>query len=224
MTMGEWIALATGDRGYRAVPDGGTGPGVLLLHAWWGLDGTIRDAADRLADAGFTVVAPDLYQGVVVDTVEDAEREVDRVAFMERMPQVQAGIEALREAVGPDARALGVMGFSMGAFFALEAAAQEPALRAVVLCYGTGRQLDWSSSEASFLGHYAQDDPFEAVDDVRALADGVRAAGRPFELHVYPGTGHWFMEPDRHAFVPDAAALAWERTIDFLRRTLAGVA
>jgi carboxymethylenebutenolidase len=94
----------------------------------------------------------------------------------------------------------------------------------VVLCYGTGRRLDWSSSEASFLGHYAQDDPFEAVDDVRALADGVRAAGRPFELHVYPGTGHWFMEPDRHAFVPDAAALAWERTIDFLRRTLAGVA
>jgi carboxymethylenebutenolidase len=218
--MGDWMALPAGGRAYRAVPASGTGPGVLLLHAWWGLNATACDAADRLAEAGFTVVAPDLYAGIVVDTLEDAEREVERVPLLERMPQARAASVALRAAVGPGATPIGVVGFSMGAFCALEIAAQDPALRAVVLCYGTGRAHDWSASSAAFLGHFAEDDPFEAPDDVRAFAEGIRAAGRPFELHVYPGTGHWFMEPDRDAYDPDAATLAWERTIDVLRRTL----
>src|SRR6266508_5065597 len=49
------------------------GPPLLLLHAWWGLNQTMRDLADRLADDGFTALAPDLFDGTVNTTIEDAD-------------------------------------------------------------------------------------------------------------------------------------------------------
>src|SRR3954452_9171958 len=60
-------------RGYLAMPERGVGPGVLVLHAWWGLNDTIRAVCTRLAEAGFVAFAPDLYHGKVVDTIAEAE-------------------------------------------------------------------------------------------------------------------------------------------------------
>ena len=219
--MGEWVELGDGHRAYRAAPPDGAGPGVLLLHAWWGLNDTFQGLTDRLAEAGFLVVAPDLYEGVVVDTVEEAEREVERIPLTERTGPVDAAVASLLAETTQQGASIGAVGFSLGAFYALEAAASESALRAVVLFYGTGQALDWSGSQASFLGHYAEDDPFEDATWVAEHAEAIRGAGRSFESHVYPGTGHWFMEPDRDAYDAAAASLAWDRTIDFLRRTLA---
>jgi carboxymethylenebutenolidase len=45
---------------YLATPPGGKGPGVLVLHAWWGLNATFKGICDRLAEAGFVALAPDL--------------------------------------------------------------------------------------------------------------------------------------------------------------------
>src|SRR3954452_205848 len=59
--------------GYLALPDAGVGPGVLVLHAWWGLNDTIRAVCTRLAEAGYVAFAPDLYHGKVVDTIAEAE-------------------------------------------------------------------------------------------------------------------------------------------------------
>src|SRR5918911_3967646 len=60
-------------QGFLAVPPTGAGPGVLVLHAWWGLNDTIRAVCTRLAEAGFVAFAPDLYHGKVADTIADAE-------------------------------------------------------------------------------------------------------------------------------------------------------
>src|ERR687885_1540800 len=60
-------------RGYLALPERGDGPGVLVLHAWWGLNGTIRAVCTRLAESGFVAFAPDLYHGKVADNIADAE-------------------------------------------------------------------------------------------------------------------------------------------------------
>ena len=60
-------------RGYLALPEHGDGPGVLVLHAWWGLNDTIKAFCTRLAEAGFVAFAPDLYHGKVADTIADAE-------------------------------------------------------------------------------------------------------------------------------------------------------
>ncbi len=59
--------------GYLALPPSGQGSPVLVLHAWWGLNDTIKAFCNRLAAAGFVVFAPDLYHGQVTDTIEGAE-------------------------------------------------------------------------------------------------------------------------------------------------------
>jgi carboxymethylenebutenolidase len=220
MPMGDWVELADGVRAYEARPPLDAAQGVLLLHAWWGLNPVMLDMADRLAASGFRTLAPDLYGGLVVTTVEDAEREVERVDMAERMEPAEAAAAHLVRDVAPDGPGIGVIGFSLGAFYAIELAALRPEVRAAVLCYGTGQRHDWSASRASFLGHFAEHDPFEPIDDVRDWVGAVEAGGRPFELHVHPGTGHWFMEPDRDAYDPAASERAWDRTIGFLNETL----
>ena len=59
--------------GFLAVPRDGKGPGILVLHAWWGLNNTIKDFCTRLADSGFLAFAPDLYHGKIADTIAGAE-------------------------------------------------------------------------------------------------------------------------------------------------------
>ncbi len=216
--MGEWIELGDGSRAYRARPATGQGPGVLLLHAWWGLNETILSFADGLADDGFVVIAPDLYRGVVVDAIEEAELAAEAQSVVVRMQVVAAALVRLRGEPGVTAASLGVVGFSLGAFYALEATADDPSIVATVLFYGTGRDRNWSTSNASFQGHYAAEDPYESADYVASLGAAIRAGGRRVEFFTYPGTGHWFMEPDRpDAWNEAAATRAWGRTIAFLR-------
>ena len=218
--MGDWIELGDEARAYRAAPATGQGTGLLLLHAWWGLNETVRSFADAFADAGFVVIAPDLYRGVVVDTIEAADKQSEAQSAVVRMRVVTAALDRLRSEPGVTAPSLGVVGFSMGAFYALEATADDESIVATVLVYGTGRERDWSTSRASVQGHFAGDDPYEAAEDVSALETALRAGGRRVEFHTYPGTGHWFMEPDRDAFDEGAAALAWGRIVAFLRAEL----
>jgi carboxymethylenebutenolidase len=218
--LGDWIELGDDARAYRAAPANGQGPGLLLLHAWWGLNQTICSFADAFADAGFIVIAPDLYRGVVVDTIEAAEKQTEAQSAVVRMRIVATALDRLRGEPGVTPSALGVVGFSMGAFYALETTADNDSIVATVLVYGTGRERDWSTSRASFQGHFAGDDPYEEPEYVKALETALRSGGRRVEFHTYPGTGHWFMEPDRDAFNAEAAALAWGRIRAFLRAEL----
>src|SRR5215475_13234991 len=85
-TMTEFDTEAGPTAGYLATPDTGTGPGVMVLHAWWGLTQPFREVCDRLAEAGFVALAPDLYRGKTTTTIEEAEalagalnQEEDRV-------------------------------------------------------------------------------------------------------------------------------------------------
>jgi carboxymethylenebutenolidase len=196
------------------------GDPVLVLHAWWGLNDEMRAFSTRLAESGFVVFAPDLYGGMVADTISDAEvlaAALDSNADRARA-DIGEAITFLNERFGPSDRGLAVIGFSLGAFFALELSVTAPELvRSVVVFYGT-RPGDYSRSEADYLGHFAEVDEYEpdsAVDELRAA---LRRAGRPVTFYRYPGTGHWFFESDRpSAFREAAATLAWDRTLAFLR-------
>ena len=211
----------TQPNGYLALPPGGAGAPVLVLHAWWGLNDTIKGVCDRLADAGFIAFAPDLYHGTVVDTIPAAESQSS--ALFQRQDQAQAdlaeAIAFLSERAGANDRGLAVMGFSLGASFALGASANAPdQVRAVVVFYGTGGG-DFSKAQATYLGHFAETDPFEPQEEVDGLEEALRAAGRPVTFYRYSGVGHWFFEPDRaDAYDAAAAALAWDRTLAFLKQ------
>lgn len=206
--------------GYLAVPTRGKGRPVLVLHAWWGLNATMRAFCDRLADAGFVAFAPDLYHGQVADTIAGAEVLGSALDgnFLQAKAEIAEATTYLLEQAGDGDSGVAVIGFSLGAYYALDLAAADPQrIRAVVLFYGTGGG-DFSASNAAYLGHFAEVDEFEPSSNVQELAAALRDAGRAVEFYVYPDTGHWFFEPDRvDAFHAEAAQLAWERTLAFLR-------
>lgn len=206
--------------GYLAVPPAGKGPGVLVLHAWWGLNDTMKDFCRRLAESGFVAFAPDLYHGKVADNIADAEslgKALDANHLQAKAEIVEAAAFLNGQAREADP-GLAVIGFSMGAYYALDLAAADPKhIQAVVLFYGTGG-VDYGSSRAAYLGHFAENDEFEPPSNVDGLEDSLRRAGRTVTFHRYPGTGHWFFEPDREGAYNQAAAdLAWQRTLSFLR-------
>lgn len=208
-------------QGFLAVPTTGNGPGVLVLHAWWGLNATIKMYCTQLAGSGFVAFAPDLYHGKVTDNIAEAEALAQALDANHR--QVRAEIvqatRFLSEHADKATRGLAVIGFSLGAYYALDLSATCPEyIRSVVLFYGTGL-ADFSNSKAAYLGHFAGNDPFEPQANIDSLEDALKQAGRPVTFYHYSGTGHWFCEPDREqAYHPAAARLAWERTLHFLER------
>jgi len=209
--------------GFLATPPSGTGPGVLVLHAWWGLNDTIKAFCTRLASSGFVVFAPDLYHGKVADNVTDAEAFGNALDtdHLRAKAEIAEAARFLIERVGSADRGVSVTGFSMGAYYALYLADTDPAIRSVVLFYGTGGG-DFGHSNAEYLGHFAEKDQFESPANVHELEETLRRAGRTVTFYTYPGTGHWFFEPDvTQAYNEAAASLAWDRTLDFLKRSFA---
>ncbi len=221
---GQMARFGAGDRyaGYLALPEGGVGPGVLVLHAWWGLNDFFKAVADRLAGEGYIAFAPDLYGGgQLAASVEEAERllqtnegpatqetAVEAVRFLTRQPGVRP--------IG-----IGVIGFSMGAAWAAELARLRPGtVRGVVMHYGAWAP-DLSKANAAFLCHFCEEDEWEPRENVEELRKALETAGRPATFHFYPNVGHWFMESNRpDAYDAKAAELAWSRTLAFLAEQL----
>lgn len=217
--MIEFPAGETTKRGYLALPATGSGPGVLVLHAWWGLNGFFRGLCDRLAAEGFVALAPDAYEGRVAATIPEAERLVNELKGDEYRAVVGGGIAALGAHPAARGGRVALLGCSLGASGALEWSVRQPeAVAAVVAFYGSRSDLDFTDARAAYLGHFAEHDEWEPEEEVRATDEHLRAAARPVAFHRYPGTGHWFFEDDRpDAYDPAAAALAWQRTLAFLR-------
>jgi carboxymethylenebutenolidase len=208
-------------QGFLALPPTGKGPGVLVLHAWWGLNDTMKAFCTRLAESGFVAFAPDLYHGKVADNITDAETlgQALDANHLQAKADITEATMFLNERAGQPDRGLAVIGFSLGAYYALDLAAADPEhIRSVVLFYGTG-PADFSRSKAAYLGHFAEMDEFEPQSNVDDLEESLRRAGRPVTFYRYSGAGHWFFEPDRSAYNQAAASLAWDRTLAFLRRS-----
>lgn len=205
--------------GHLALPSGKGGPGVLVLHPWWGLSPAVREACDRLAREGYVAYAPDLYHGQLVSTIEEAQAMVDRLDGQAAAADIARAVDHL--AAQSSSSSLGVVGFSLGAFFALRLSAGDPdRIKAVTLFYGTG-DGEFDKSKAAYLGHYAENDPYEPAEGVNWLEGALKTAGRPVAFHRYAGVGHWFSEADRpDAYNADAAELAWSRTLEFFAQHL----
>ena len=186
--------------------------GVLVLHPWWGLNEDVRAAGERLRRDGYEVATPDLFHGRVATTIDQAKAlsgEVDK-NWQSTMTEIEAALEKLQ------ADRVAVLAWSMGVWFSWQLAqAHSGRIRGLVSYYGYG-EIEPGKSLPPILGHFAENDEFEALDDVRktekALADG----GHDAQFHVYPGTKHWFDEPSRPEYDKAASELAWKRTLAFL--------
>lgn len=213
--------------GYLAEPTPGSGPGVLVLHAWWGLTEPFRQVCDRFAAEGFVALAPDLYRGKTTASVEEAEALVEALNQDEERVRgdIAAAVQLLRQHIATkpaDGRAkLALAGFSLGGAYALDMSvnlAEE--IAAVVTFYASYPGLDYSGANAAYLCHFAEDDPFEPAESVVEMEQELQAAGRQATFYTYPGTKHWFFEENRPEYDAEASRLAWERTIEFLHQQL----
>ena len=190
--------------GYLAVPEQGSGPGVVVLHEWWGLTEPFRQVCDRLAEAGFVALALDLYHGKTTTVVEEAQalataldRDVERWrADIAGAVQVLRQHDATKLANGRGKLAL--VGFSLGGAYALDMSVRmSEEIAAVVTFYASYPGLDYRRASAAYLCHFAEDDPFEPAESVAQMEQALQAAGRPVTVHTYPGTTHWFFEENR---------------------------
>ncbi len=231
--MIEFDAAGTPVPGYLATADAAAGsaaPGVVVLHAWWGLTEPFRQVCDRLAAAGFVALAPDLYRGKTTAVVEEAEAlgaALDRNAERWRGDNMGAlrflrhnGVSSPADGRG----AFGFVAFSLGGSYALDMSIQlTEEIAAVVTFYATYPGLDYRGAQAAYLCHFAEDDAYIPTEEAAELGRALQAAGRPVTAYTYPGSKHGFIDANR-AEARDAAAaavaLAWERTIAFLNTEL----
>jgi carboxymethylenebutenolidase len=216
----EPLEAPTGQRagtGYLIPPDGGPGPGLLLLHSWWGLTDRVRDLCDRFAALGFTTLAPDLLAGAQPETAAMAEVELGESDVNAMAGLVVSSTHALRSFTADPRRPIAVVGFGMGGSWALWLSARVPASISHVVTFYGAQDTDFAASQSRYQGHWADHDDLVSDDEVVALHALLRLHGRDVDFHRYPGTHHGFFEDTPDGALDVAASeLAWARTVAFL--------
>lgn len=197
------------------------GPGLIVIQEWWGLNDNIKAIADRFAKAGFVALAPDLYHGQVASAPDDARRLAMNLQLEQAAKDMSGAVDfVLKHAA---TKSVGVVGFCMGGGLALALAAQRPdAVKAAAPFYGLPRNpnLNWTGLTAKIQGHYGELDQGISVEHVRNLEQQLKELGKSVEIFVYEGANHAFFNDISKAYHPEAAKLAWERTVRFLLETL----
>ena len=190
--------------------------GVLVLHPWWGLNDDVRASAERLRREGYEVAAPDLFHGRVATTRDEAKALSGDVSknWKSAMDEIEQSLEKLQ------ADRVSVLAWSMGVWFSWQLAQAHPdRIRGLVSYYGYG-EFEAGATLPPILGHFAENDEFDSVEDVRGVERKLIDEKHVAEFHVYTGTKHWFDEPSRPEFDKTASALAWQRTLAFLDKQL----
>jgi carboxymethylenebutenolidase len=230
-TRDETITIPDGQlAAHIAIPAAGHGPGIVLLHEIFGVNEYVRDAAARLAEAGYVVLAPDLFwrtqPGLQLPQTDEGQaagmQATQQLDFPAAVGDAIAAVALLRSMPEATGDRVGVMGFCLGGTFAYQVAVHGTPDVAVVY-YGSGipGELDAASEiRCPTIMHWGGADPFiprEQVDAVAAMAAG----HAQIECHVHEGAGHAFDNHRSEKFhVPEARAAAWQLTAAFLAREL----
>ena len=210
--------------GYLAKPrSAAKAPAVLVIHENRGLNPHIQDIARRLATAGFLALAPDMLSGMG-GTPSDEDKAREMIAKLDRAATVDgllAAVPYLKGRVGSTGK-VGCVGFCWGGAMANAVAVGAPDLTAAVVFYGRQPSTaDAARIRARLLLHYAGLD--QRVN--AGMADyeaALKAAGVDYRQYVYEGANHAFNNDTNAArYNAEAAKLAWERTIAFLKESLA---
>jgi carboxymethylenebutenolidase len=212
--------------GYLAVPASGSGPGVVVIQEWWGLNDQIKEVCDRYAGEGFVGLAPDLYRGKITDEPDEAAKLMMALNIEQAAKDMAGAVDFLTAHDLVTSKGVGVTGYCMGGGLALWLATLRPdTVEAVVPFYGIipwpAAQPDYSLLKAPVQGHYAENDDFASPEQVRKLEDELEGLGKTTEFFVYPGAEHAFSNHHRpevhHAEHSDTA---WRRTIEFLKQNV----
>jgi carboxymethylenebutenolidase len=224
MAQVEFQANGSSASGYLAEPASGRGPAVVVLQEWWGLDDHIRSVVDRLAQAGFIALAPDLYHGETTEQPDEAQQKMMAMSMDRAEKEMAGAVDFLAAHEGNTGTGVGAIGFCLGGALSIWAAATNPEVVAAVTYYYVmpHGKPDFSKIGGPVLGHFGTADDFIPVADSEALLGELRAAGVEAEFVFHEGAGHAFFNDTNRlgTYDADAAARSWERSVDFLREHL----
>jgi carboxymethylenebutenolidase len=198
--------------GVLATPDGAAKPpAVVVLQEWWGINDQIQTMAKRYADAGFVALVPDLYHGKVAKDAEEAGQMMRALDFGKAIQEIAGAVAFLRERSNGK---VAVTGYCLGGALSFASAVNIRGLAAVVPFYGLPGDLDWTKIDAPVQAHFATHDDWATV----AGAEKIKAAVTvPMELHVYDAQHAFCNEGRPDVYNAEAAKLAWERAVAFVR-------
>ena len=204
--------------GYLAEPTNPGAAGVVVLQEWWGLNDQIKGMADKLATEGFRVLVPDLYHGKV--TLEDAEA-AHLMGELDFSAAVSQDIRGAVEHLQADGRKVGVIGFCMGGALAVLSAAYVPEVDAVVSWYGIPplEAADFSKVQTPIQLHVALRDTFFTPPMAQAMEAKLTEGSAAVESYRYDAV-HAFGNETNAEHDPEAMKLAWERSVQFLKKEL----
>jgi carboxymethylenebutenolidase len=221
--MGEMVQFPSNGgstEGYLAIPDSGSGPGVIVIQEWWGLVDHIKDVCDRFAAEGFLALAPDLYHGQTTKSPDEAGKLMMAMRIDEAEKDLRGASRYLMNHESIRSGTVGVVGFCMGGALALYTGTKNRDIGACVVFYGGHPKVkpDLPELTAPVLGLYAERDGFVTPDSVRQLESELQRLGKPVEMVIYPETDHAFFNDTRpEVYNAEAASDAWARTVKFLR-------
>lgn len=210
-------------------------PGIVVLQEWWGVDFEIKNHAVKISELapGFKALIPDLYRGKVGLDVAEAQHLMDGLDWQGAVKDIQASVNWLK---ANGSKKVGVTGFCMGGALSIASSVLVPEVDAVVAFYGipSSELADPAQAKAPIQAHFGELDSFVGFSDVTAaksLEEKLKASGVPYEVYLYPGNAHAFMNRSQEGVkrrkgmgLPDeddaAVELAWSRFQSWMTRHL----
>ena len=211
---------------YLAEPKIENAPGIVVIQEWWGLNDQIKGVADRLAEAGYRALVPDLYRGKLALEANEAEHLMSELNFGEAAGQDIRGAVQYLKSTGSSKVA--VTGFCMGGALTVLSACNVPELDATVVWYGYPplEYVDTNAVSKPMMAHWALHDDAFAIGGVDHFEVKLKEAGAQLEFYRYDAK-HAFANEEADSrnlpflkYQADAAKLAWTRTMDFLKKQL----
>jgi carboxymethylenebutenolidase len=202
-----------------AVPAKTPAPTILLVHEWWGLNDQIKSVAAELARQGYLALAIDLYQGRVTDKPDEARKligGVDGAAATDTAGSWLRWLKGHKLASGKSAN----IGWCFGGGWSLNASLAEP-VDATIVYYGNEKKAagDLTALKGPVLGHFAERDRWINHQMVAGFEAEMKKADKAYTSHWYEAD-HAFANPTSARYDDGDAAMAWQRSLDFLGQHL----
>ena len=210
--------------GYLSMPDGqGSFPAIIAIHEWWGLNEWMKSSADRMADEGYIVLAVDLFRGKTAAGAEEAHGLSRSLSGEQALGDLMAAVAYMKSRQDVRSDNIAAIGWSMGGGYALTMALTVPDLAACVINYGrlVTERASIDKITCPILGIFGEDDRSIPSRSVRAFGKACHDAGKSVDIHIYPDSGHAFMnENEKRGYNAGASDHAWTQIISFLERTM----
>jgi carboxymethylenebutenolidase len=223
--MGEMVQFKRPDGkscpGYLAFPNAeSAAPGFVCIQEWWGLNEQIKKTADRLAEAGYRALVPDLYRGKLAKAADEASHMMASLNFPDAAEQdIRGAVQYLKQS----SKKVVIGGFCMGGALTILAAVRVPEMDVGACFYGIPElsATELKKIKIPLICHFANQDGWCTPAKVNALEAALKQSPSQFEIHRYDAQ-HAFMNEARPGVYDAASAkLAWDRTLNFLKNALA---